>query len=56
MAHDHGLIEDPELSRRYDRAHDALFTAPTDLGDAAALVRQYREAFPGDSVERKVPM
>jgi hypothetical protein len=56
MAHDRGLIEDPEVSRRYDEAHDALFTAPTDLAEAAALVRQYREALPGDAAERKVPM
>ena len=56
MAHDRGLIEDHEVSRRYDAAHDALFTAPTDLVEAAALVRQYREALPGDSTERKEPM
>ena len=56
MAHHHGLTEDPEVSRRYDEAHDALFTAPTDLMEAAALVRRYREALPGDSAERKVPM
>jgi hypothetical protein len=56
MAHDRGLIEDPEVSRRYDEAHDALFTAPTDLAEAAALVRNYREVLPGDSAERKVPM
>ena len=56
MAHDRGLIEDPEVSRRYDAAHDALFTAPTDLVEAATLVRRYREALPDDAAERKVPM
>ena len=56
MAHDHGKIEDPEISRRYDEAHDVLFTAPTDLAEAARLVRRYREALPGDTVDRKVPM
>jgi chromosome segregation ATPase len=36
-------IEDPELARIYAEAHDALYTAPTDLARVAQLVRRYQE-------------
>ena len=36
-------IEDPELARIYAQAHDALYTAPTDLARVAQLVRRYQE-------------
>jgi hypothetical protein len=36
-------IEDPELARIYAQAHDALYTAPTDLARVAQLVRHYQE-------------
>jgi hypothetical protein len=36
-------IEDPELERIYAQAHDALYTAPTDLARVAQLVRRYQE-------------
>jgi hypothetical protein len=42
-----GLLEDPELGDRHRRAHDALYTAPTDLAGAALLVEQYRDQLRG---------
>jgi hypothetical protein len=36
-------IEDSELERIYAEAHDALYTAPTDLARVAQLVRRYQE-------------
>jgi hypothetical protein len=39
-----GRAEDDDLMARYDQAHDALFTAPTDLARAAELVRCYQQA------------
>lgn len=50
-----GRIEDPALSALYDAARDALYTAPTDLNEAAALVRRYQGAVPAEP-PRKVPM
>ena len=41
------LLEDPELSARHRRAHDALYTAPTDLVGAALLVDRYRDELRG---------
>ncbi|HSC03224.1 MAG TPA: hypothetical protein VLC49_07890 [Solirubrobacteraceae bacterium] len=38
-----GSIEDPGLERIFAQAHDALYTAPTDLAAAAQLVRRYQE-------------
>jgi hypothetical protein len=49
-----GLIEDPELSAMFDQAHDALYTAPTDLGQAAELVRSYQQALPESPSAREV--
>jgi hypothetical protein len=42
-----GLLEDPRLADIFDRAHDALYTAPTDLALAARLVRSYQESLSG---------
>ena len=38
-----GAIEDPELERIFAQAHQALYTAPTDLSLVAQLVRRYQE-------------
>jgi hypothetical protein len=38
-----GAVEDPELERIHAQAHQALYTAPTDLARAAQLVRRYQE-------------
>jgi hypothetical protein len=38
-----GAIEDPELERIHAEAHEALYTAPTDLTRVAQLVRHYQE-------------
>ncbi len=39
-----GLLENHIVAGLYERAHDALYSAPTDLADAASLVGQYQEA------------
>jgi len=39
-----GRLEDPLVTCRYERAHDALHVAPTDLAAATELVRRYQEA------------
>jgi hypothetical protein len=36
------LLEDPELAAVHARAQRVLYTAPTDLGEAADLVRRYQ--------------
>jgi DNA anti-recombination protein RmuC len=38
-----GAIEDPQLAQIFAQAHEALYTAPTDLAVAAQLVRRYQE-------------
>jgi hypothetical protein len=38
-----GAVEDPQLADIFDRAQEALYTAPTDLAAAAQLVRHYQE-------------
>jgi hypothetical protein len=38
-----GAVEDPELERIFAEAHQALYTAPTDLALVAQLVRRYQE-------------
>ena len=38
-----GVVEDPELEQIFARAHEALYTAPTDLALVAQLVRRYQE-------------
>jgi len=39
-----GAAEDSELSKLYDEAHELLWTAPCDLGAAAAAVTRYQQA------------
>ena len=38
-----GAIEDAQLEQIFTQAHEALYTAPTDLTVAAQLVRRYQE-------------
>jgi hypothetical protein len=38
-----GAIEDPELEQIFTEAHQALYTAPTDLAQVAQLVGRYQE-------------
>jgi hypothetical protein len=38
-----GAVEDAELERIFAEAHQALYTAPTDLAMVAQLVRRYQE-------------
>ncbi|HET6864870.1 MAG TPA: hypothetical protein VFH80_03065 [Solirubrobacteraceae bacterium] len=38
-----GAVEDSELERIFAQAHQALYTAPTDLAIVAQLVRRYQE-------------
>jgi hypothetical protein len=42
-AHRLGVVEDPELAQTFARAHEALYTAPTDLALVAQLIRRYQE-------------
>jgi len=49
-----GRLEEPELEARYERAHRSLFTAPTDLGVAADLVRAYQDDLRGAGPARQV--
>ncbi|MGP0051773.1 MAG: hypothetical protein ACLPZR_23420 [Solirubrobacteraceae bacterium] len=42
-----GRIEDPDLAKIYGQAHDALYTAPTDLALVAELVRRYQRILNG---------
>jgi hypothetical protein len=41
-------LEDAELSALRHRAHDALYTAPTDLVEAGELVRDYQDSLRGE--------
>jgi len=38
-----GVVEDPELEQIFARAHEELYTAPTDLALVSQLVRRYQE-------------
>lgn len=49
-----GLIEDPELSELFERAQGTLYTAPTDLEHAEALLRLYQLALPGGYFAREL--
>jgi hypothetical protein len=53
MAHVLGLLEDPEATERYERAHHALYNAPTDLDEADELVRCYQDALSTRRPERE---
>jgi tetratricopeptide (TPR) repeat protein len=48
------LLEDRELSNAYTRAHEVLYTAPTDLDEAADLVRRYQEGLSAAGPDREV--
>jgi hypothetical protein len=48
-----GLVEDPHVAEKYARAHDALFTWPTDLATARQLVRAYQDELSGAAPPRK---
>jgi hypothetical protein len=45
-----GLLEDPSADELYDQARTTLYTAPTDLATAVALVDRYQKA-----VSRRTP-
>lgn len=47
-----GLLEDPSLAALYQAAREALFTAPTDLDQAADLVRKYQRAVPAEPLPK----
>ena len=49
----HGLIEDPGVLRHFECAHEALYTAPTDLAAADALLRRYGQALLGERSARE---
>jgi hypothetical protein len=49
-----GPTEDTALADLYAQAHDALYTAPTDVDHAAELVRRYQRALPGNPTSREV--
>lgn len=51
-----GRIEDAELSDLYERAHGTLYTAPTDLEHAEALLRQYQQALAADPAAKELRM
>ena len=46
-----GLTEDPEITARREQARAALWTAPTDLVEAAALVARFGATLAGTSRE-----
>jgi hypothetical protein len=48
------LLEDPELSDVYVRAHEILYTAPTDVDEAADLVRRYQQGLSAAGPDREV--
>jgi hypothetical protein len=47
------LLERPALAQLFERAHRALHTAPTDLGQATLLVREYQRAVSGAPAARE---
>jgi hypothetical protein len=49
-----GLIEDPQLERIFAHAHQALYTAPTDLASVAQLVRHCQEILSAAQPAREV--
>ena len=50
-----GVVEDPELARTFARAHEALYTAPTDLALVAQLVRRYQELISSTATAQETP-
>jgi hypothetical protein len=50
-----GVVEDPELEQTFARAHEVLYTAPTDLALVAQLVRRYQELISSARTTRETP-
>ena len=50
-----GVVEDPELEQTFARAHEALYTAPTDLALIAQLIRHYQELIASAGSVQEVP-
>ena len=50
-----GVVEDPQLSQTFSLAHEALYTAPTDLSAVAQLVRQYQELISSAGSAQETP-
>ena len=50
-----GVVEDPELEETFARAHEALYTAPTDLALVAQLVRRYQELIGSAGAAQETP-
>ena len=50
-----GVVEDPELEHTFARAHEALYTAPTDLALVAQLVRRYQELISSAATAQETP-
>ncbi len=48
-----GMIEDPELEGIFDQAHEALYTAPTDLALVGQLVRRYQQTLNGTAATQE---
>ena len=49
-----GRLEDPVVAGLFRDAQKSLYTAPTDLGRAAQLLRSYQEALSGGHANRQV--
>jgi hypothetical protein len=43
------MVEEPEVADAYTRAQTVLYNAPTDLNEAAQLVRAYQEMVNGSA-------
>ena len=50
-----GVVEDPELEQIFSSAHEALYTAPTDLALVAQLIRRYQELIGSAGTVQEAP-
>jgi hypothetical protein len=48
-----GMIEDPELAGVFEQAHEALYTAPTDLALVGQLMRRYQQTLNGTAATQE---
>ena len=48
-----GMIEHPDLAGIFEQAHEALYTAPTDLSLVSQLVRRYQETLNGTAATQE---
>jgi hypothetical protein len=48
-----GMIEDPVLIQIFEQAHEALYTAPTDLALVSQLVRRYQQTLNGTAATQE---